>query len=97
MFNLLMNMGPNATTFILPAELFPTKLRASAHGLATSSAKFGATIGIFILPIVKDEIGLPAALISLSAFVLIGLVVTAVFRVKTMGRSLEEINAGDIT
>jgi len=97
LFNLLMNMGPNATTFILPAELFPTKLRASAHGLATSSAKFGATVGIFILPIVKNEVGLSAALIALAIFVLIGLAVTAVFRVQTMGRSLEEINAGDIT
>jgi len=97
LFNLLMNMGPNATTFILPAELFPTKLRASAHGLATSSAKFGAALGIFILPIIKDAIGLPAALISLAEFVLIGLVVTAVFKVQTMGRSLEEINPGDIT
>lgn len=97
LFNLLMNMGPNATTFILPAELFPTKLRASAHGLATSTAKFGATLGIFILPLVKDQIGLSAALITLASFVLVGLVVTILFRVNTMGRSLEDINPGDIT
>lgn len=97
LFNLLMNMGPNATTFILPAELFPTKLRASAHGLATSSAKFGATLGIFILPILKDSIGLSAALITLAVFVLIGLLITAIFRVQTMGKSLEEINPADIT
>lgn len=96
LFNILVNMGPNATTFILLAELFPTKLRASAHGLATSTAKFGATLGIFILPIIKDKIGLPAALISLSVPVLIGLIVAIVFRVQTMGRSLEDINPGDI-
>jgi putative MFS transporter len=28
-FNLSMNAGPNTTTFALPAQLFPTKVRAS--------------------------------------------------------------------
>jgi hypothetical protein len=36
LFNLLINIGPNATTFTLPCELFPTSLRASAHGLAAA-------------------------------------------------------------
>ena len=51
LFNLLMNMGPNATTFILPAELFPTSMRASAHGIATATAKLGGALGIFLIPI----------------------------------------------
>ena len=97
MFNLLMNMGPNATTFILPAELFPTSLRATAHGLATSAAKLGATVGIFLLPILQSSVGIPATLVVVSMAAIIGLVVTAIFRVNTMGRSLEDINPGDIT
>jgi MFS family permease len=47
LFNLLMNLGPNATTFTMPPELFPTQMRASASGFAGSVAKLGATVGIF--------------------------------------------------
>lgn len=31
-FNLMMNMGPNSTTFGLPALLFPAEIRATAAG-----------------------------------------------------------------
>jgi MFS family permease len=38
-FNLMVNAGPNATTYLLPAELFPTELRASGHGLAAACGR----------------------------------------------------------
>lgn len=96
LFNLLMNMGPNATTFILPAELFPTCMRASVHGIATSAAKLGAALGIFLLPILKAYAGIPATLLVVAAASILGLLVTALFKVNTTGRSLEDINPGDI-
>lgn len=96
LFNLLMNMGPNATTFILPAELFPTSVRASAHGIATAAAKLGGALGIFLIPILKTSIGIPSTLITVAAAALIGLIVTAVFQVHTTGKTLEEINPGDV-
>jgi putative MFS transporter len=34
LFNLLMNAGPNSTTFTLAQMLFPTQLRATASGFA---------------------------------------------------------------
>src|SRR5260370_37993181 len=46
-FNLMVNAGPNPTTYLLPAELFPTELRASGHGLAAAAGKLGAVVGIF--------------------------------------------------
>ena len=49
LFNLLMNAGPNATTFTLAPILFPTQLRATASGFAAGVAKIGATFGVFIL------------------------------------------------
>jgi hypothetical protein len=61
-FNLLMNSGPNATTFTLAPELFPTPLRASAGGLASSIAKLGAALGVFVLPIVREHFGITAVL-----------------------------------
>lgn len=38
------NFGPNATTFILPVELFPTRYRASCHGISAAAGKLGAGI-----------------------------------------------------
>jgi PHS family inorganic phosphate transporter-like MFS transporter len=41
------NFGPNATTFVVPAELFPTKWKTTAHGFCAASGKAGAIIGGF--------------------------------------------------
>jgi hypothetical protein len=62
LFNLLMNAGPNATTFTLAPILFPTQLRATASGFAAGVAKIGATFGVFVLPILKGKFGVPAVL-----------------------------------
>ena len=37
-------VGPNFTTFSLPVELFPTRHRAFAHGIAAASGKAGACL-----------------------------------------------------
>ena len=37
-------MGPNATTFLVPAEIFPTELRTFCHGIAAASGKVGALL-----------------------------------------------------
>jgi MFS family permease len=63
LFNLAMNAGPNATTFALAPELFPTSIRASAGGFAAAAAKVGATLGIFVLPQVKAHGGVAAVLV----------------------------------
>ena len=38
------NFGPNATTFIVPGECFPTRYRSTSHGLSAASGKVGAII-----------------------------------------------------
>ncbi|TKA21998.1 hypothetical protein B0A50_08496 [Salinomyces thailandicus] len=35
-----LNLGPNATTFLIPVEVFPTRVRGSAHGIAAASVEF---------------------------------------------------------
>jgi len=57
MFNLLMNAGPNSTTFTLAPILFPTQLRGTAGGFAAGVAKLDATFGVFLLPILKENRG----------------------------------------
>lgn len=39
------NQGPNAITFIISSECFPTRIRATAYGLSAAAGKVGALIG----------------------------------------------------
>ncbi len=89
LFNLAMNAGPNATTFSLAPELFPTSVRASAGGFAAATAKVGATLGIFVLPQVKEHWGIAAVLIMMAAVSALGAAVTVV-----LARGIHEIPEG---
>lgn len=80
LFNLLMNAGPNSTTFTLAPILFPTQLRGTAGGFAAGVAKLGATLGVFLLPILKGKFGVPSVLGIISVVSLLGLVVTLILR-----------------
>ncbi|CAF1730432.1 unnamed protein product [Brassica napus] len=41
------NFVPNATTFIVPAEIFPARLRSTCHGISAATGKAGAIVGAF--------------------------------------------------
>ncbi|KAH7126906.1 major facilitator superfamily domain-containing protein [Dendryphion nanum] len=48
------NFGPNATTFITPAEIFPTRVRCTGHGFSAGLGKLGAVIAqVFFAPMIK--------------------------------------------
>lgn len=95
-FNLAMNAGPNATTFTLAPELFPTAVRASASGFAAASAKAGATLGIFVLPQVKEFWGVAGVLLLMAVVSALGAVITLILardiRDIPEGRGLEEVS-----
>jgi putative MFS transporter len=82
-FNLLMNMGPNSTTFGMPALLFPTEIRATAAGFSAACAKIGATLGTLFLPMISKAIGLQYTLALLACLAGLGFLITA-----TLGRGL---------
>ena len=48
------NMGPNTTTFVIPAELFPTAIRSTCHGISAASGKLGAALGTVLMPAILD-------------------------------------------
>ncbi|MGK7911379.1 MAG: MFS transporter [Synechococcus sp.] len=87
-FNLFMNMGPNATTFLLSGEVFPTAIRASGAGLAAAIAKSGAVLGTFGLPILKQSYGEQVLLFGVAGACLLGAGITYLFRVDTSGQPL---------
>ena len=50
------NLGPNVTTFIIPAEIFPTRYRCTCHGIAAASGKLGSwVVQIFLAYAFQDN------------------------------------------
>ncbi|KAL8218386.1 hypothetical protein R6Q57_021759 [Mikania cordata] len=88
------NFGPNTTTFIVPAELFPARFRATCHGISGAVGKLGAIIGsIGFMWASRDPprgLGVSDTLMMMGGVCGLGFFVTYFFTRETMGRSLEE-------
>ncbi|MEO0768920.1 MAG: MFS transporter [Cyanobacteria bacterium J06649_4] len=76
LFNFTMNLGPNATTFLLSGEVFPPAIRASGAGLASGIAKAGAVLGALGLPIIQATVGLTQLLQGLALICLLAAAIT---------------------
>src|SRR5271170_7806495 len=86
--------GPNMTTFIYPAELFPTEVRTTGHGISAGAGKLGAFIGAFLFPdILASHIGLRGAMGICAVVAAAGLLLTAFTLPETRGKTLEELEA----
>ena len=91
-FNFFMNAGPNSTTYALPAEVFPSEIRAAGHGFAAACAKLGAAVGVFLFPILLASIGTSALLYCVAGTTVLALIITRIFRIETTGKSFDEIS-----
>jgi MFS family permease len=87
--------GPNTTTFILSAEVFPVNLRTTGHGFSAGAAKVGAFLGAFLFPILYQALGLSNTLKITFLFSLAGLLITAICLKEPSGRTLEDISNED--
>ncbi|KAF5777723.1 putative major facilitator, sugar transporter, major facilitator superfamily [Helianthus annuus] len=88
------NFGPNTTTFIVPAELFPARFRATCHGISGAVGKVGAIIGsvgyLWGSHDPPDGHAVSRMLSAMGGVCVLGFFVTYFFTRETMGRSLEE-------
>jgi MFS transporter, putative metabolite transport protein len=91
LFNFMTNMGPNAQTYLLAGEVFPTHIRGYGAGFAASFAKIGAVLTAFLFPFLLKDIGTQLLLVLLIGSSLLGALVTWVFRIETRG-TLEEVS-----
>ena len=98
------NFGPNATTFIVPAEIFPARLRSTCHGISAAAGKAGAIVGAFgFLYAAQSQdkakvdagyppgIGVKNSLIMLGVLNFIGMLFTFLVP-EPKGKSLEELS-----
>ncbi|GMN53422.1 hypothetical protein TIFTF001_022563 [Ficus carica] len=97
------NFGPNATTFVVPAEIFPARLRSTCHGISAAAGKAGAIVGAFGFLYAsqsKDKtktdagyppgIGMKNSLIMLGVINFFGMLFTLLVP-ESKGKSLEEL------
>ncbi|KAF8008455.1 hypothetical protein BT93_K2200 [Corymbia citriodora subsp. variegata] len=91
------NFGPNSTTFVLPAELFPTGIRSTCHAMSAAAGKAGALVaafGVQSYTLSQDTSKIKRALIFLAFVNMLGFCCTFMVT-ETKGRSLEEISGED--
>lgn len=86
--------GPNVTTFVLPSEVYPVRLRTTGHGVAAGIGKLGAFIGVFLVPELAKSIGLRAMLLVAGGSAIVGYLVTLLLP-EPARRDLEEVSGED--
>ncbi len=82
--------GPNMTTFVLPSEVFPVSMRTTGHGVAAGIGKLGAFVGVFLVPVLQDHIGLRGLLAVAGVSAVLGFGVTGLLP-EPAGRTLEDV------
>ena len=86
--------GPNTTTFVYPAELFPVQVRTTGHGISAALGKMGVFAGAFLFPVMlASSLGIRGAEVVAGLVSLAGLALTALLLPEPRGKSLEELSA----
>ncbi|EKM60154.1 uncharacterized protein PHACADRAFT_87072 [Phanerochaete carnosa HHB-10118-sp] len=98
MCNFFSNFGPNSTVSVTPGEAFPTRYRATAHGISAASGKVGAVIsqvGFARLKDIGGEDHFVKHILEIFAFFMLSGVLSTMLIPETMGRSLEDMSNED--
>jgi MFS transporter, PHS family, inorganic phosphate transporter len=86
--------GPNTTTFIYPAEIFPVEVRTTGHGISAGAGKMGAFAGAFLFPdMLASSLGVRGAEIVAGVVAAAGLLLTIALLPEPKGKTLEELSA----
>jgi putative MFS transporter len=86
----MLSAGSSVLQWVYPSELFPTDVRASALGVATSISRIGAAVGTFLFPIGLARLGVSKVMLSVAVICFLGWVIALVAAPETRGLSLDE-------
>ena len=90
---LFFNFGPNATTFIVPGEIFPSRVRGFAHGVSAATGKLGAILsGVLFNYLSNEKIGVANTLWIFFACNVAGAVMTFFFVKETRGIDADAVD-----
>lgn len=93
----IFSAGSSVLEWVYPSELFPTDVRATAMGLATSISRFGAAIGTFLFPIGLVTLGVNSLMVIAGLICVFGGVVSLIWAPETRGMSLGQASAAQMT
>lgn len=101
-----LSFGPNLSTFILPAQTYPKKVRATLNGVSAACGKLGAFAGVYMFGPIADQTSYPTVMIICAIVSAAGALITQfclhpiddlpVTERKTKGMSKEEEDIGFI-
>jgi MFS transporter, PHS family, inorganic phosphate transporter len=94
---LFAEFGPNTTTFVYPAEIFPVRVRTTSHGIAAGTGKLGAFVGTYALTALLPVIGFGRTSAIVAGVCLLGLLVTVLLLPEPKGKSLETLTETEPT
>lgn len=86
-------MGPGVATFAIPGQIYPTRIRATAHGISAAAGKVGAVLGTAIFPHLYSSSGLQAVMAFMCFVSAISALWTQLFTPLYDVSVLEDINA----
>jgi len=85
------NFGANPTTFIIPAEAFPTRVRGFAHGVSAATGKVGAILSALLFNYLSgpELLGLANVLWIFFVCCILGAAITWFLIPETKGRDAD--------
>ncbi|KXL47140.1 hypothetical protein M433DRAFT_152974 [Acidomyces richmondensis BFW] len=92
------NFGPNATTFIIPGEVFPTRYRSTSYGISAAAGKIGAIVAQCAIAPLKSRGATPSDsspwlnhVIEIFALFMLFGIFTTILLPETKRKTLEEL------
>lgn len=95
---LFFNFGPNATTFIVPGEVYPSRVRGLAFGVSAATGKLGAILSgvLFNYLSSPQHIGVANVLWIFFACGLLGAIMTFFFVPETKGVDADAVDYAEV-
>ncbi|NQD54280.1 MFS transporter [Pseudomonas sp. CM25] len=85
--------GAQVLQYVYPNELFPTEIRGSAVGLATSLSRIGAAVGTYLVPISLSSFGIANTMLAAFGISMVGLLFTWLMAPETRCLDLAQASA----
>jgi len=93
---LLVDFGPNTTTFVIAATVFPTKARATCAGISAAMGKAGAVLGGMLFKPLAMEYGIKTVFLSCAVVSIVGAAWSIAFVSDRESDSLDEGYMGEV-
>jgi len=88
--------GPNETTFLFPAEIFPSKIRGAGDGFSAAAGKLGAFLGALAVPHMLEMVHLQGVMAIMAGVSLIGALLTLATLPEPNQMSLEAASKDEL-